>query len=128
MSSSSAVYSQSSATNADKVRRACSAAALDLLESRKLINAQDAEIAALRNAFDGERRVNEMLTELNKMRAAENAALTRVIDAKNEAIAAKDAAVEAQQAVIRKLEKKKRSLSSRITDIAIGAAAALILR
>ena len=68
---------------------ACNAAADELRASRILIDALETENAALRSRLETEKRANELLTELNETRRAENEALKVTVTSKNETIAAK---------------------------------------
>ena len=93
-----------------------------------MIDALETENAALKSRLETEKRANALLNELNETRRAETEALKATVTAKNETIAAKDAAIAAQDKLIGSLKTKKRSVWSRIADIAIGAAIGAILR
>jgi len=82
----------------------------------------------LRERLNTEKGTSELLTELNKTRAAETDALRTAIAAKNDALAAKDAVTEKQSELIVVLKQKRSSPWRRIGDVLIGAAAALILK
>jgi uncharacterized protein YicC (UPF0701 family) len=86
------------------------------------------ENSALKLRLETEKRANALLTELNETRRAEGEALKTTVAAKNETIAAKDTAIAAQDKLIGTLKTKKRSLWSRIADIAIGAAIGAVLK
>src|SRR5688572_26172165 len=107
---------------------ACNAAVDELKASRILIDALETENTALKSRFETEKRANALLAELNETRRAENEALKATVTAKNETIAAKDAAIAAQDKLIGTLKTKKRSIWSRIADIAIGAALGAVLK
>jgi septal ring factor EnvC (AmiA/AmiB activator) len=108
--------------------QACNAVADELRASRILIDALDTENSALRERLETEKRATQLLTELNETRRRESEALKQTVVAKNETIAAKDAAIAAQDKLIETLKSKKRSVWSRIADIAIGAAAVVVLK
>jgi len=78
--------------------------------------------------LETERRANALLNELNETRRAETEALRATVAAKNETIAAKDAALATQDKLIETLKTKKRSVWSRIGDIAIGAGLIAVLK
>ena len=93
-----------------------------------MIDALETENTALRSRLETERTASKLLTELNETRRAESEALKATVTAKNETIAAKDAAIAAQDNVIGSLKTKKRSVRSRIADIAIGAGIGILLK
>jgi hypothetical protein len=107
---------------------ACNAAVDELNASRILIDALEMENSTLRSRLETEKRANEFLNELNETRRAEGEALKATVAAKNETIAAKDAAIAAQDRLIGSLKTKKRSVWSRIADIAIGAAIGAVIK
>ncbi len=104
------------------------ATAVELERSRILIDALDAENAALRSRLATEKQITGLLTELNDTRRAENDTLRIALSAKNETIAAKDAALASQDKLIDALRRKKPSPWRRLGDILIGAGAIAILR
>lgn len=110
------------------VLNACDAAADELVATRKLANALDAENDALRQRLATEQRTTALLTELSETRRSENAALQAALAAKNETIAAKDAVIAGQDKLIGELKSKRTSAWRRIGDILIGFAAAAILK
>jgi len=107
---------------------ACSAAADELNASRVLIDALDAENAALKSRLATEQQLSSLLTELNDTRRAENDALRTTVAAKNETIAAKDAAIASRDKLIEALKRKRPSPWRRLGDILIGAAAIAVLK
>ena len=107
---------------------ACNSSVDELKASRILIDALETENTALRSRLETERTASKLLTELNETRRAESEALKATVTAKNETIAAKDAAIAAQDNVIGSLKTKKRSVWSRIADIAIGAGIGILLK
>lgn len=107
---------------------ACSAAADELNASRVLIDALDAENAALKSRLATEQRLTVLLTELNDARHAETDALRTTLAAKNETIAAKDSALTSQDKLIEALKRKRPSPWRRLGDILIGAAAIAVLK
>lgn len=107
---------------------ACAAAAEELAASREANAALEMENAALLSRLSDEKRMNDLLTELNETRRKEADALRQTIDAKNETIAAKDAALKAQDELIAKLKGKRSSPWKRIGDILIGVGAAVLLK
>ena len=100
----------------------------ELRASRILIDALVTENAALKSRLETEKRANALLNELNETRRAESEALKATVTAKNETITAKDAAIAAQDKLIGTLKPKKRSIWSRIADIAIGAGIAAVIK
>ncbi len=112
----------------DALTAACHAAADELRASRVLIDALDAENAALKSRLATEKQMTELLTALNDTRRSENDALRIALSAKNETIAAKDAALASQDKLIDALKRKKPSPWRRLGDILIGAGAIAILR
>lgn len=112
----------------EKLTSACNAAVDELKASRILIDGLETENAALRSRLETEKRASALLAELNETRRAEGEALKAIVAAKNETIAAKDAAIAAQDKLIGSLKTKKRSVWSRIADIAIGAGMIAILK
>lgn len=119
---------QNGTAKAVTLTAACNAAADELRASRILIDALETENAALRSRLETEKRANELLTELNQTRRAENEALKSTVSAKNETIAAKDAAISAQEKLIETLKPKKRSPWARIADILLGAGIVLLMK
>jgi septal ring factor EnvC (AmiA/AmiB activator) len=107
---------------------ACSAAVDDLIATRRLATALDAENKSLTERLATEKQRNALLGELNETRKSENAALETAIRAKNETIAAKDAAIAAQDKLIAELRSKRSSPWRRLGDILIGAAVIAILK
>ena len=107
---------------------ACVAAAEELAASREANAALEKENAALLSRLSDEKRMNDLLTELNETRRKEAGALRQTIDAKNETIAAKDAALKAQDELIAKLKGKRSSPWKRTGDILIGVGAAVLLK
>jgi len=93
-----------------------------------LIDALETENTALRSRLETERAATKLLSELNETRRRESEALKETVAAKNETIAAKDAAIAAQEKLIDHLKTKKRSVWSRIADIAIGAGLIAVLK
>jgi len=93
-----------------------------------LIDALETENAVIKSRLETEKRANALLTELNETRRAESEALKSTVAAKNETIAAKDSAIAAQDKLIGSLKTKKRSIWSRIADIAIGAAIGAVIK
>lgn len=120
--------SDTSAPTNEKAIGACVAAADELAATRKLADALDAENRLLRERLETEKRTSDLLTELNKTRAAETDALRTAIAAKNDALAAKETVIEKQSELIVVLKQKRSSPWRRIGDVLIGAAAALILK
>ena len=106
----------------------CNAAVDELNASRVLIDALETENAVIKSRLETEKRANALLTELNETRRAESEALKSTVAAKNETIAAKDSAIAAQDKLIGSLKTKKRSIWSRIADIAIGAAIGAVIK
>lgn len=117
-----------STRSGENVISACNAAADELRASRVLIDALETENTALRVRLETEKRANELLTELNRTRRAENEALKATVAAKNETITAKDAAIAAQEKLIQQLNGKKRSPWTRVADILLGAGVIAVLR
>ena len=126
--SSGTVVSEKLKTRSEKLLSACNAVADELRASRILTDALETENAALRSRLETERSATRLLTELNDTRRRESEALKETVNAKNETIAAKDTAIAAQDRLIEHLKTKKRSVWSRIADIAIGAGIGLILK
>src|SRR5687768_17448781 len=119
---------QSTRSIENSIVSSCNAAVDELKASRTLIDALEMENSALKLRLETEKRANTLLTELNETRRAEGEALKTTVAAKNETIAAKDAAIAAQDKLIGSLKTKKRSIWSRIADIAIGAAIGAIIK
>lgn len=107
---------------------ACSAAVDDLIATRRLAAALEAENASLNERLGSEKRMNAVLSELNETRKAEKAALEIALKTKNETIAAKDAVIAAQDKLIAALKPKRTSPWRRLGDILIGAAVVAILK
>lgn len=107
---------------------ACSAAVDDLIVTRQLAEALDAENSALRERLENEKQSAALLRELSETRKSENAALAAALSAKNQTIAAKDAAIATQDKLIEQLKQKKSSPWRRLGDILIGAAIAAVLK
>jgi chromosome segregation ATPase len=112
----------------EKLVSACNAVADELRASRILIDALETENSALRSRLETERSATRLLNELNDTRRAESEALKATVTAKNETIAAKDSAIAEQDKLIGSLKTKKRSVWSRIADIAIGAAIGTVIK
>lgn len=125
----SANVSRGSATRAsDALVKSCSAVAIELEAARELITTLEDENKSLDARLATEREANGLLTELSATRKSESEALRSALAAKDEALAAKQDVITAQDRLLAELKMKKRSALSRITDILIGAGAALILR
>ena len=127
----SAADSKGSGTAAKNERglvAACAAAAEELAATREANAALEKENSMLASRLADEKRMNDLLTELNETRRTESEALRRTIEAKNETIAAKDAAIKAQDELIAKLKTKRSSPWKRIGDILIGVGAAVLLK
>lgn len=124
-SPSSATNSKTSATNAIS---ACSAAVDELIASRRLIDALDAENAGLKTSLETAHQLTTTLTELNNTRKSEGEALRTAIQAKNEALAAKDALLASQDKLIAELKRKRPSVWRRLGDILLGAGVIAILK
>lgn len=118
---SDTAVSEGSKPKNETLLSACNAAVDELKGSRVLIEALEAENAALRVRLETEKRTTALLTELNDSRRAESEALKVAVAAKNEAITAKDAAIAAQDRLIEQLKTKKRSPWGRVADILLGA-------
>jgi uncharacterized protein YicC (UPF0701 family) len=127
-STSSAENSPKPATRANRALAACAAAVDELAASRTLIAALEAESSQLKTRLATEKQTTELLGELNESRKAEAAALHEAVAAKNDALAAKDAVIATQDRLIATLKTRKTSIWKRIGDIAIGAAAAAVLK
>ena len=110
------------------VINACSAAADELLESRRLVDSLEKGNAALSERLATEKRISSVLTSANDARAAEAAALRAALVAKDETIAAKDAIIANRGEMIEKLKKRQRSPLRRITDILIGVAVLAVIK
>ncbi len=107
---------------------ACAAAADDLVATKKLVDALEAENASLNERLATEKQTTHLLTELNATRKSEADALRAALVAKNETIAAKDASIAAQEKLIGELRRKRGSPWRRLGDILIGAAAAVLIK
>lgn len=107
---------------------ACSAAADDLIATRRLAEALDSENIALRERLESEKQIVGLLRELAATAKAENESLRTAVAAKNETIAAKDGAIAAQEKLIGELKRKRSSPWRRLGDILIGAAAGALLK
>ncbi|MBV9215921.1 MAG: hypothetical protein JO053_07060 [Acidobacteria bacterium] len=117
-STNSAISSPSRGT---AVINACSAAVDELIASRKLIEALDAENSGLKTSVETERRLNAVLIELNATRKSESDALRNALSAKNEALAAKELVIASQDKLIAELKRKKSSVWRRLGDVLVGA-------
>jgi hypothetical protein len=109
-----------SLTDTQTLIASCAAAADELIASRKLIDALDAENAALKARLETEKQTTALLSELNETRRTENEALRSALTAKNDAIAAKDAVIASQDKLIETLKRKKSSPWKRVGDVLIG--------
>ncbi len=107
---------------------ACAAAVDDLIATRQLAEAIDAENDALKKRLETEKQATALLRELSDTRKSENGALTEALSAKNQTIAAKDAIIESQDKLIAVLKQKKVSPWRRLGDILIGAAIAVAVK
>lgn len=125
-----AIFSVSATAQNETVRGTPKGVTLaeELTLADRLIDALERENIGLKTRLDTERSANVILIELNETRKSETDALRQTIAAKNETIAAKDAVILAQDNLIVTLKTKRTSIWKRIGDIAIGAAAAAILR
>ncbi len=107
---------------------ACGAAVDDLIATRTLAEALDAENDSLKKRLETEKRAAALMRELGDTRKSENAALVEAISAKNQAIAAKDVLIASQDKLIGELKRKRTSTWRRLGDILIGAAIAAIVK
>ncbi|CAN5485975.1 hypothetical protein BH10ACI3_BH10ACI3_23130 [soil metagenome] len=104
------------------------AVAVELEKTLVLVNALDAENAALNSRLGSEKQTTALLTELNATRRSEAEALRAAVTAKNETIAAKDGVIASQDKLIEALKSKKTSPWRRLGDILVGAAVIAILK
>lgn len=123
----SAIPAQNERPTAE-ITAACSAAADELLETRRLVEALDFENAALVKRLETEREISSLLKKAGDAREAEAAALRSALAAKEETIAAKEAVIENRQQMIEVLKKKSNSPLRRIADLLIGAAVFAVLK
>jgi hypothetical protein len=107
---------------------ACAAAAEELGEARKLVEALEKENGALNRRLETEKRTSALLADLGETRQTESDALQKALAAKNETITAKDETIRMQAALIENLKKKKTSPLKRLGDILLGAAVIAILK
>ena len=126
----SADGSRNSATRAtdESVLNACSSAVQELTASRRLIKLLESEAALLRSRLESEKQANVRLSELNQARMSEAEALRSAVAAERDSIVAKNDVIDAQRKLLDELKAKKRSVWSRIGDVAIGIAAGALLR
>ena len=107
---------------------ACSAAADELLETRRLVDSLEKENTALSERLNTEKRISSLSTAESEARAAEATALRAALAAKDETIAAKDAVIANRGEMIAKLKKRSRSPLKRIADILIGVAIFAVIK
>ena len=119
---------KSSLNLATRATSACNAAVDELIASRKLIEALEAENAGLKTSLETTSQLNSALTELNNTRKSESDALRNALAAKNETIAAKDAVIASQDKLIAELKRKKPSVWQRLGDILLGAGVIAVLK
>jgi len=111
-----------------KIIDACAATADDLKATRTYASNLESENKLLSERLETEKKTTAILTELNKTREAENAALRDTVMAKNETIAAKDAVITAQDKLVAKLQKNKSSPWQRAADVLLGVGLFALLR
>ena len=107
---------------------ASAAAANELKQNRRLVNALEQENKMLGERLSAESRLTSVLRELNETRKSEADALRLTLAAKNEAIAAKDAVISRQDQLIRDLKKKRSSPWKRIGDVLLGVAILAVIK
>lgn len=111
-----------------EIVNASAAAANELKQNRRLVNALEQENKMLGERLSAESRLTSVLRELNETRKSEADALRLTLAAKNEAIAAKDAVISRQDQLIRDLKKKRSSPWKRIGDVLLGVAILAVIK
>ena len=86
--------------------RACRAAAGELVQARKLIEAQGAEIKALNDRLAIEKEKTRLLAEKNQILVEQNEALNAAIASQKQAAATLQKLIEEHRGRIENLEKK----------------------
>jgi len=115
-------------SSATRAIDACAAAAAELAASRRLIDLLERENTLLTERLNTEKRISQMLTEMNESRRAENEGLRIASAAQKETIAAKDALIADQGKLNAALKKRASSPWKRLGDVLIGVAAGIVLR
>lgn len=93
-----------------------------------MIGLLERENTLLTERLSTEKRISQMLTEMNESRRAENEVLRMAFAAQKETIAAKDALIADQKKLHAALKKSASSPWKRLGDVLIGVAAGIVLR